>query len=106
MSEHTAQQQLRVAVLGYGLAGSVFHGPLIAAHPGVRVLARADELFAAPEQAHLVVIATPPGSHVQLTHAALAAGLPVVVDKPFTPTAAQGAELVEAAQKAGLLLSV
>src|SRR5579883_1346129 len=129
MSEHTAQQQLRVAVLGYGLAGSVFHGPLIAAdprmrvaavvtssaeraeqaraaHPGVRVLARADELFAAPEQADLVVIATPPGSHVQLTHAALAAGLPVVVDKPFTPTAAQGAELVEAAQKAGLLLSV
>jgi predicted dehydrogenase len=129
MSEHTAQQQLRVAVLGYGLAGSVFHGPLIAAdprmrvaavvtssaeraeqaraeHPGVRVLARADELFAAPEQADLVVVATPPGSHVQLTRAALAAGLPVVVDKPFTPTAAQGAELVEAAQKAGLLLSV
>jgi predicted dehydrogenase len=129
MSEHTAQQQLRVAVLGYGLAGSVFHGPLTAAdprmrvaavvtssaeraeqaraeHPGVRVLARADELFAAPEQADLVVVATPPGSHVQLTRAALAAGLPVVVDKPFTPTAAQGAELVEAAQKAGLLLSV
>jgi len=129
MSQHSEQQQLRVAVIGYGLAGAVFHAPLIAAdprmrvaavvtgsaqraeqaraeHPGVRVLERADELFAAPEQADLVVVAAPNSAHAPLAHAALAAGLPVVVDKPFTPTAAQGAELVEAAQKAGLLLSV
>jgi predicted dehydrogenase len=120
---------LRVAVIGYGLAGAVFHAPLIAAeprmhvaavvtgsaeraqqaraeHPGVRVLAHAEELFARPEQADLVVVAAPNNAHFPLARAALAAGLPVVVDKPFTPSAAQGAELIEIAQKAGLLLSV
>jgi predicted dehydrogenase len=121
--------ELRVAVIGYGLAGAVFHAPLIAAeprmrvaavvtgsaeraeqaraeHPGVRVLSHADELFAKPEQADLVVIAAPNRAHAALARAALGVGLPVVVDKPFTPTAAQGAELIEAAQKAGVLLSV
>jgi hypothetical protein len=30
-------EPLRVAVVGYGLAGSVFHAPLIAATPGMEV---------------------------------------------------------------------
>ena len=124
-----AVQQLNVAIVGYGLAGAVFHAPLVAAeprmrvaavvtgsperaeqaraeHPGVRVLAHADELFADPALADLVVIAAPNSAHAPLARAALQAGLPVVVDKPMTPTAAEAAELVEAAQKAGLLLSV
>jgi len=124
-----APEPLRVAIIGYGLAGAVFHAPLVAAeprmrvaavvtssteraeqaraeHPGVRVLAYPDELFADPGQADLVVVASPNSSHAPLAHAALKAGLPVVVDKPMTPTAAQAADLVEAAQQAGLLLSV
>lgn len=32
-----AVDDLRVALVGYGLAGRVFHGPLVAATPGLRV---------------------------------------------------------------------
>jgi scyllo-inositol 2-dehydrogenase (NADP+) len=128
MSEPSTDR-LRVAIIGYGLAGAVFHAPLVAAeprmrvaavvtgsperaaqaraeHPGVRVLAHADELFADPAQADLAVVAAPNSAHAPLARAALGAGLPVVVDKPMTPTAAEAAELVEAARTAGLLLSV
>lgn len=122
-------RQLRVAVVGYGLAGAVFHAPLVAATPrmrvaavvtgnaeraaqaraaydGVKVLPNADEVFANAEEYDLAVVAAPNDAHAPLAQSALAAGLPVVVDKPFTPTAAEGAELVDAAEKAGLLLSV
>jgi scyllo-inositol 2-dehydrogenase (NADP+) len=125
----SASQQLGVAIIGYGLAGAVFHAPLVAAeprmrvaavvtgsaeraeqaraeHPGVRVFGHADELFASSDAADLVVIAAPNSAHAPLAHAALQAGLPVVIDKPMTPSVAQAADLVEAAQKAGLLLSV
>ncbi|MFD3510417.1 Gfo/Idh/MocA family oxidoreductase [Nocardia sp. NPDC058666] len=121
--------QLGVAVIGYGLAGSVFHAPLIAAdprmrvaavvtsseeraaqaraeHPGVRVVSSADELFADPAGIDLAVIATPNRSHAPLALQALAAGLPVVVDKPFAVTAAVAEEVVAAAEQANLPLSV
>lgn len=120
---------LDVAVVGYGLAGSVFHAPLIAAeprmrvaavvtasperaaqagheHPGVRVVATADELFADPSTIDLVVIATPNRTHAPLAAQALDAGLPVVVDKPFAVTVADGEGLVERAEQAGLALTV
>ncbi|MEU7141873.1 Gfo/Idh/MocA family oxidoreductase [Nocardia sp. NPDC046473] len=120
---------LDVAVVGYGLAGSVFHAPLIAAeprmrvavvvtssaeraaqaereHPGVRVVATTDELFADPTGIDLVVIATPNRTHAPLAQQALDAGLPVVVDKPFAVSVAEGADLVERAEQAGLALTV
>ncbi|MFI9508120.1 Gfo/Idh/MocA family oxidoreductase [Nocardia sp. NPDC052566] len=120
---------LDVAILGYGLAGSVFHAPLIAAqprlrvaavvtgsgeraaqarreHPGVRVLGSAEELFAAPAGIDLVVVATPNRSHAPLARQALAAGLPVVVDKPFAVTVADAEDLIARAEQAGLALSV
>jgi predicted dehydrogenase len=129
MPDSASAPELNVAIIGYGLAGAVFHAPLIAAqprmrvavvvtgspqradqaraeHPGVRVLPYADELFAQPQLADLVVIAAPNSAHAPLAHAALRAGLPVVVDKPMTPSAAQAAELTAAAERAGLLLSV
>jgi len=120
---------LRVAIVGYGLAGSVFHAPLIAAqprlrvaavvtgsaeradqarreHPGVRVVASADELFADVTGIDLVVIATPNQTHAPLTAQALAAGLPVVVDKPFAVNIAEGEDLLARAEQSGLALSV
>lgn len=129
MSDSAPAPELNVAILGFGLAGAVFHAPLVAAeprmrvaavvtgsperaeqaraqHPGVRVLPHADELFADPGIADLVVVAAPNSAHAPLAHAALRAGLPVVIDKPMTPTAAQAAELIAAAREAGLLLSV
>ncbi|MFI1033605.1 Gfo/Idh/MocA family oxidoreductase [Streptomyces sp. NPDC020951] len=120
---------LRVGLIGYGLAGSVFHAPLIAAtegltldtvvtsnperqeqaraeFPDVRVAATPDELLARADELDLVVIASPNKTHVPLATAALKAGLPVVVDKPVAGTAAEARELAALAEERGLLLSV
>ncbi|MGW0357684.1 oxidoreductase [Nocardia sp. 852002-20019_SCH5090214] len=121
--------QVNVAVIGYGLSGAVFHAPLIAAdprlrmaavvtssperadqaradHPGVRVFATVDELFCAATDIDLVVIASPNRTHEPLTLRAVAAGLPVVVDKPFALTAVEGEAMIEAARRAGVMLTV
>jgi predicted dehydrogenase len=120
---------LRVALIGYGVAGAVFHARLIATspglrlsavvtsdperqrqvrsdHPGSEVLADSDALFQRADDWDLVVVASPNRTHYDLTTAALDAGLPVVVDKPFTPTVAQGRALIEHAERRGLLLTV
>jgi scyllo-inositol 2-dehydrogenase (NADP+) len=120
---------LRVAIVGYGLAGSVFHAPLVAgtpglrvaavvtadagraeaaraACPGVRIVRDADELFAAPEAIDLVVVAAPNVAHVPLARRAVAAGLPVVVDKPLATTATDAARVVREAEAAGVLVTV
>ncbi|MGW1201796.1 Gfo/Idh/MocA family oxidoreductase [Streptomyces cyaneofuscatus] len=126
---------LRVALVGYGLAGSVFHAPLIAAteglvldtvvtsneerraearaaypdhpdHPDLRFAASPDELWERADELDLVVIASPNKTHVALATAALKAGLPVVVDKPIAGTAAEARELAALAEERGLLLSV
>jgi predicted dehydrogenase len=115
---------IRVALVGFGYAGRVFHAPLISATPGLvlRVLGTrrsaseigfADALavadpFAAVRhaEADLVVIATPNQSHVPLAEAALRAGKHVVVDKPFTLTLAEARALTALAADAGRLLSV
>jgi scyllo-inositol 2-dehydrogenase (NADP+) len=122
-------RELRVAVLGYGLAGAVFHAPLIASvpglrlaavvtanperaaraaseHPGVVVLDAAGRVWDRADELDLVVVATPNRTHAPLALAALDAGLPVVVDKPLAVDAAQGQELVDRARARGLLLTV
>ncbi|MEV1331303.1 Gfo/Idh/MocA family oxidoreductase [Micromonospora costi] len=125
----TAQAPLRVALLGYGLAGRVFHAPLIAATPGLRLHAvvtrnperrqqvrddhpdarlvdDADLLWRTPDAVDLVVVATPNRQHVPMARAAVAAGLPVVVDKPLAPSSAQGRELVDEAARRGVPVTV
>ncbi|KAA5830058.1 Gfo/Idh/MocA family oxidoreductase [Saccharopolyspora hirsuta] len=118
---------LRVGLVGYGVGGAIFHAPLIAAHPSLELSAvvtanperqqqvRAehpdtavvddvDSLLAG--ELDLVVVASPNRTHVELATAALDAGLPVVVDKPFTPTAVEGRRLIEHAAAKGLMLTV
>ncbi|MGW3497195.1 Gfo/Idh/MocA family oxidoreductase [Streptomyces sp. NPDC001020] len=120
---------LRVGLVGYGLAGSVFHAPLIAAteglvldtvvtsnaerqeqaraeFPDVRLAATAEELWSRAGELDLVVVASPNKTHVPLATAALEAGLPVVVDKPVAGTAAEARALAALAEERGLLLSV
>ncbi|MET9801406.1 Gfo/Idh/MocA family oxidoreductase [Streptomyces sp. NPDC006368] len=120
---------LRVGLVGYGLAGSVFHAPLIAAtegltldtvvtsnperreqaraeFPGVRFTASADDLWSRAGELDLIVIASPNKTHVPVATAALKAGLPVVVDKPIAGTAAEARGLAALAEERGLLLSV
>ncbi|HWI85456.1 MAG TPA: oxidoreductase [Sphingomonas sp.] len=116
---------VNVALIGYGLAGAVFHAPLIAAEPRLRLtrvvssraadVARAfpDAIVSAdPEGAftddavQLVVIATPNKTHATLARAALLAGKHVVVDKPFVLDARDGADLIYLARDRGQMLSV
>ncbi|MFB7269834.1 Gfo/Idh/MocA family oxidoreductase [Streptomyces sp. NPDC056244] len=120
---------LRVGLVGYGLAGSVFHAPLIAttdglvldtivtASPERREQARAEfpdvrfatspvELWERANELDLIVIASPNKTHVPLATTALKAGLSVVVDKPVAGSAAEARELAALAEARGLLLSV
>jgi predicted dehydrogenase len=129
MTTGTSGTPLRVGLIGYGLAGSVFHAPLIATtdglaldtvvtsnperqdqaraeHPGVRIAATPDELFDRADDLDLIVVASPNKTHVPLAGTALKAGLPVVVDKPVAGTAAEARELAALAEDRGLLLSV
>lgn len=120
--------EVRVALIGYGLAGACFHAPTIAAtpglrlativtasperrerarreHPAARVVDHVDAVFADPSGHDLVVVATPNSTHVPLALAALAAGQAVVVDKPFAPTAEEARRVVAEARRRGLFLS-
>jgi scyllo-inositol 2-dehydrogenase (NADP+) len=120
---------LRVGLVGYGLAGSAFHAPLISVTPGLslaaivtadpgrrqsaaerypdaRIVERAEELWAEPGALDAVVVASPNRTQAPLARAALEAGLSVVVDKPLTPTAAEGQELAALAAERGLVLTV
>lgn len=54
----------------------------------------------------LVVVASPNSTHYDLAKRALEAGKHVVVEKPFTLTSSQAGELIELADRKGLLLSV
>jgi predicted dehydrogenase len=53
-----------------------------------------------------VVIATPPGTHAPLVRSALAAGMHVYCEKPFTPTADEGYELARYAKAVERTLQV
>ena len=52
------------------------------------------------------MVTTSNDSHVSLAMAALAAGLPVVVDKPFAVRAAQAREMIAEARRRNLMLTV
>jgi predicted dehydrogenase len=116
---------IQVAVVGYGLAGKVFHAPLIAATPGLHlktIVSSAPEKVRAdwpevgvaatlPEMLddpaiRLVVIATPDHLHAEQALAALAKGNHIVVDKPLAPSLAEARQIVARAAATGQLLTV
>ncbi|HEX6230664.1 MAG TPA: Gfo/Idh/MocA family oxidoreductase [Actinomycetota bacterium] len=123
------EEDARVAVVGFGLGGAVFHAPLVAATPGLRlasvvtsnadrraraareysgiqVLDGVESLWELAAEHDLVVVTTPNRWHAPIALAALGAGLAVVVDKPFAPSVGEARRVVEAAAERGLLLSV
>jgi scyllo-inositol 2-dehydrogenase (NADP+) len=123
------QHSLNVGLIGYGLAGACFHAPLIAATPGLRlthivtrspersrgalgehpeatVVPEAQELWQHAHELDVVVVATPNSTHVPLARAALNAGLHVVVDKPFAPSADEARALIALAESCGRRVTV
>jgi scyllo-inositol 2-dehydrogenase (NADP+) len=101
---------IRTGLLGRGMAGTVFHAPLIRAVAGFELAAVAGSadaaaLIADPSIA-LIVVATPNLSHFPLARAALLAGKHVVVDKPFTVTIAESDSLIALARERERVLTV
>jgi scyllo-inositol 2-dehydrogenase (NADP+) len=115
---------IRTAVLGFGLAGKVFHCPFISAVPGLelsaivqrngneaavayptaRILRSADEALADPG-IDLIVVGTPNDTHFDLAARALKAGKHVVIDKPFAATSEQARELIFLAKHANRIVA-
>jgi len=114
---------ISAGLVGFGLAGRVFHAPLLQACgisiagvvsrqdeavramlPAARVLPDLDALLGLPDL-DLVVIATPNDLHEPQAMAALAAGKHVVVDKPMALGVAGVDRLMQAAASSALMLS-
>jgi predicted dehydrogenase len=127
LSPAGADRTLRVALVGYGGAGSILHAPLIAAtpglelgaivtrdparrraararYPGTPILASVDDVWRGGSD--LVVIATSSGSHADLAEGAIGAGLATVVDKPFATSSDAAEQVVARARAAGVPLTV
>lgn len=113
---------IRVGIVGYGLAGSVFHAPFLAAdpsfsivaistsdsgraasaataHPEARIVPGLEAVLA--ERPDLVVLASPPSVHREQAVAVLTAGIAVVIDKPFAPSTADVDAIIAASEASG-----
>lgn len=119
---------MKVGLVGYGTGGRHFHAPFISAARGVElagVVARAPETIAkvtadlpgvpifpsltamiARGGFDAVTVSTPPQTRRQLVLEAIDAGLHVIADKPFAPTADAGRALARAATAKGVILGV
>ncbi|MBD3884571.1 oxidoreductase [Phormidium tenue FACHB-886] len=117
-------EQIQVGLIGYGMAGRVFHAPVITAIPQLKLTKVVERHGSTARQRYpwvegvqvdallddpaiqLVVIATPNSSHFDLAQQALAADKHVVVDKPFTLTSEQAQLLLDLAHQKNKILSV
>lgn len=118
---------MRIGIVGYGTGGRHFHAPFIIAAKGVElagIVARAPATVARvnadypglPVHASLaemlasgvdaVTITTPPATRFPLVMEAIAAGVHVVADKPFAPSAEIGRQMEAAAAAKCVVLGV
>jgi predicted dehydrogenase len=117
-----------IGMVGYGLAGRLFHAPYIDAvdglriraiatshpercaqalrdHPDAQVVDSVDALLRHPD-VEVVVVVTPNSFHAPIGQRALEAGRHVVVDKPIAMSVPEAEGLIEAGDRAGRILSV
>lgn len=114
---------LRVGLVGFGMAGRVFHGPLLSSvegielaavmerssskaaerYPAIKTYRSLDEMLA-DSSLGLFVVATPSPTHFEVARQILAAGKNVVVDKPVSTHSEQIAELIRLANEKKSLL--
>ena len=118
-------KKIKTAIASFGLSGRVFHAPFIAAndafelsaicertkneakkhYPDVQIVRSFDDLLSMPEL-ELIIVNTPDTTHYDYCKAALNAGKNVIVEKPLVFKVSEGEELVDLAEKKGLMLSV
>ena len=116
---------IRVGLIGFGLAGQVFHAPTLRVVPGMELacilerhgskaqekypevrVARTLEELLSDETIRLCVIATPHITHFELAQRCLMAGRDVVVDKVFTPTLREAEQLIALAKEKKRMITV
>jgi predicted dehydrogenase len=117
-------KDIRVGVIGFGLAGRIFHSAVVAETPGLELgcivqrhgeeaaqehpevrLCRSVEEMLGDHSISLVVVATPSYAHFEIALQCLQAGRNVLIDKPFTLTSDEATELIEEARKQGVLVT-
>jgi predicted dehydrogenase len=121
-------KKIKVGIIGFGMAGRVFHAPIINStkelelskivssrketfetvkklYPQVEVVSDIDELLR-DDTIDLVVITAPNTYHVELAEKALLANKHVVVEKPFTITSKEADKLIELSKKQKRVLTV
>jgi predicted dehydrogenase len=113
---------MRVGIAGYGLAGRSFHAPLLKGcgfeiatvltgnatrarqakedFPLVKVVENLKDFLA--QDLDLVVVATANSVHADHALAAIAVGIPVVVEKPMGRTVAETLGILDASEKSGV----
>lgn len=115
---------IRVGIIGFGMGGRVFHGPLTSSVEGLEFTAvlerstdkaaarysgvttyRSLEAVMADASLGLFVVTSPSGTHFEVARQLLEAGKNVVVDKPMSVTSAQIAELIRLAADKKVLLA-
>ena len=121
-------KQINVGLIGFGMAGRLFHGPTITETKGLKlykvretkdpnisvirdrypeaiIVNDTDEILNDP-LVDLVVVATPNTTHHDVATQVLQAGKHVVVDKPFTVTSEEATNLIELAASQNKLITV
>jgi predicted dehydrogenase len=118
-------EPINTALLSFGMSGRVFHAPFLATNeefifhsvlertkneaqklfPSVKTFRSLKDLLA-DEEVELVIVNTPNTTHFEYAKLSLMAGKHVVVEKPFTVTVAEGAELIALAKQNNKVLTV
>lgn len=121
-------KEIGVGLIGFGMAGQVFHAPVIGCveglklkaiqtsnkenieiarrkYPDAEIVGETAALLKR-EDIELIIVATPNYTHFEVAKSVLEAGFHVVIDKPFTPRFSEAEELIKLAAAGGRLLTV
>jgi len=122
---HGQMKNINVGIASYGMSGEVFHAPHLHTHQGFQITKilertkdRSKDRYPYAEivrsyhdllndyQIELIIVNTPDNLHHEMVLQALEAGKHVVVEKPFTLSVSDADDLIEKANKAGVMISV
>jgi len=118
-------QPINTALCSFGMSGWVFHAPFLSVdphfnfygvlertknlaqekYPGVKTFRTLDDMLT-DKNIELVIVNTPSVTHFEFAMGTILAGKHLIVEKPFTATVLQAEELIAAAKKKNVKLSV